>query len=76
MKTKLNPGDIVTVYTKPLTDEHSEGIALLESRADRFADSLGHERWNVRFVSPSGRYEVQTNSRLIHARNIIRKSNP
>jgi len=62
---KLFPGLKIMVYQKPLTDEDFEGRATLFTRADKYTDSAGNERWKVVFDN-----ETESYSRIVHARNL------
>jgi hypothetical protein len=48
----MNPGEIVSIYQKPLTEEGYEGNARLVKRLYRHGTFLGRHlvRWTVRFI--------------------------
>ena len=69
MSAKLKAGMRVKVYQKPISDEDFEGNATLKGHADKFTDSIGHERWFVRF---DGDKDGGTYPRLVHIRNEVK----
>jgi hypothetical protein len=64
---KLEKGDLVTVYDKPITDGNVEGVAKLIRHIPNMDDPEVGEYWMVRFTN-----ETKTYPRFVNVRNLLK----